>query len=171
MWSMLSRCICTSHQERGPTQTNTCLITAVCSHGPSKQYLSAGEGCFTAQFRTALTRSEHTCMGACVEMGGEGRQQRAEGSALLRRLSADENGSTFLQGFSSACVTSCLGGFSLLLAGSQDYNWSPLQAGLRWIREPWGCEGRRQLYISFFSPSSLVKGMDKLVNLKGYSNL
>lgn len=57
-----------------------------------------------------------------MEMGGEGRQQRAEGSALLRRLSADENGSTFLQGFSSACVTSCLGSFSLLLAGSQDYN-------------------------------------------------
>lgn len=57
-----------------------------------------------------------------MEMGGEGRQQDVRGSALLCRLFAEENGSTFLQGFSLSRVTSCLGGFFLPLAGSQDYN-------------------------------------------------
>lgn len=51
------------------------------------------------------------------------------------------------------------GGLQLIPSGSEGGEGAP------------GCEGRRLLYISCLFPSSPGKGMDKLANFMGYSNL
>lgn len=62
-WGCLARVGCECNVISGASvhlhkpYTNTYLIAAVCLHGPSKQNLSAGEGCFTAWFKTALQPS------------------------------------------------------------------------------------------------------------------
>lgn len=107
---------------------------------------------------------------AAVARGLEKLPLPAQGMCWLWVQYGDEKGGVLLKGFILAHVTSC----PAFPCCQQEIGiTADPHCWLGWggWESPEAVGGGRLLYISCLLPSSLLKGMDKLANFKGYSNL